>query len=102
MMIMQHVIIYLAPTPVTVRLDTVEMDGTVQVCAREKTTFNIMDDTFFSTDINECEVPGGVVLCDENADCDDTDGSYVCLCRTGYSGSGLNCSGLCETNERNR
>ena len=46
------------------------------------------------TDINECKDPGDSVLCDENAECNDTDGSYECMCRTGYSGDGFNCSGL--------
>ena len=68
-MIIQHAKIHLAATAVTAILDTVETDGTVQVCGGDKTTFYVMDDTCFSTDINECEVPGGDVLCDENADC---------------------------------
>ena len=28
-----------------------------------------------------------------NAECTDTEGSYECECRTGYSGDGFNCSG---------
>ena len=48
---------------------------------------------YYFTDINECEDPGGSILCDENAECNDTDGSYECVCRTGYSGDGFNCSG---------
>ena len=44
-----------------------------------------------SIDINEClnEVP----VCDENADCFNTDGSYECTCRPGYRGSGRVCEG---------
>ena len=92
-MIMQHAIIHLVATYVTATLDIVEMEGTVQVCAR---TFfiTLKHDRYFHTDINECEITGGSVLCDENADCSDTDGSFYCLCKTGYSGDGFNCSGV--------
>ena len=31
--------------------------------------------------------------CDANADCVDTDGSYNCTCRTGFTGNGLFCEG---------
>ncbi|KAF5795423.1 putative protein kinase RLK-Pelle-WAK family [Helianthus annuus] len=36
--------------------------------------------------INECE--RGIHDCDHDAQCDDTDGSYECTCRKGYSGDG--------------
>ena len=91
-MLMPSAITLLVATHVTVRLDTVEMEGTVQVCEQ---THTIMYASYFClcTDINECEDPGGSVLCDENANCNDTDGSYDCVCRVGYSGDGFNCSG---------
>ena len=41
------------------------------------------------TDINECET--GNNLCNSNANCTDTEGSYDCACMTGYSGDGRNC-----------
>lgn len=41
-------------------------------------------------DINEClENPP----CGYNAICTNTDGSYLCDCKTGYEGSGINCTG---------
>ena len=43
------------------------------------------------TDINECSE--GSDTCDENANCTNTDGSYNCSCKTGYTGDGRNCSG---------
>lgn len=45
------------------------------------------------SDINECEAPpGGIPVCDPNAVCQNTEGSYNCTCKTGYSGDGRNCS----------
>ena len=42
------------------------------------------------TDINEClEDP-----CDNNATCNNTDGSFLCTCNTGYSGDGESCTGM--------
>ena len=45
-------------------------------------------------DFNECE--SGTPLCDENAFCVNTDGSFYCNCDIGYTGSGdiRNCSGI--------
>ena len=41
--------------------------------------------------IDECQLYPG--LCNENATCSDTDGSFECTCTDGYSGDGFNCSG---------
>ena len=42
-------------------------------------------------DIDECsDAYGG---CHANADCQNTVGSFVCSCKAGYSGNGLNCHG---------
>ena len=35
-------------------------------------------------------------MCDENADCFNTEGSYECTCRPGYSGPGRVCEGKIE------
>ena len=43
-----------------------------------------------NADINECNE--GTDDCDMNADCNDTDGSFTCTCREGYSGNGTFCS----------
>ena len=49
----------------------------------------------YCIDIDECVEAVEDVLCDENAMCIDTDGSYDCSCKEGYSGDGFMCSGLC-------
>ena len=43
-----------------------------------------------ATDINECYE--GTHNCDPLANCVDTDGSYTCECRIGYTGTGWACS----------
>ena len=40
-------------------------------------------------DIDECAESAP---CSENADCFDTEGSFSCQCRPGFSGDGLNCT----------
>ena len=44
-------------------------------------------------DNNECETDG---ICDENAECMDTPGSYICTCNSGYSGNGDTCRDIDE------
>ena len=41
-------------------------------------------------DIDECK---GNHSCHENANCTNTNGSYVCDCQPGYNGNGQNCTG---------
>ena len=43
-------------------------------------------------DINECN--GAADNCDDNADCTNTDGSYRCSCKPGFSGDGISCEGM--------
>ena len=46
----------------------------------------------FFADINECVT--GEHNCDANrAYCNNTKGSFACLCKPGYTGDGLNCTG---------
>jgi len=43
-------------------------------------------------DINECNA-GGTNNCHPQAICTNTIGSFTCTCKTGYSGSGVSCTG---------
>ena len=44
----------------------------------------------FYTDIDECTE--GSNNCNVYADCIDNPGSFECVCKTGFSGDGFNCS----------
>ncbi len=51
-----------------------------------------MTDNLISTlDIDECEEESD--MCSGDADCHDTIGSYDCICRSGYTGDGIECRG---------
>ena len=43
-------------------------------------------------DIDECS--SDTSSCDQNADCTNSDGSYSCACKRGFSGDGVACTGL--------
>ena len=45
----------------------------------------------FSPDIDECSANSR--MCDLNAKCINTRGSYSCLCDAGFTGDGKNCVG---------
>ena len=47
-----------------------------------------------SSDINECTED--THMCDTLADCIDTEGSYMCVCSSGYIGDGIICTGECK------
>lgn len=44
-------------------------------------------------DIDECAADEFV--CDVNANCSNTDGSYNCICKPRYTGNGTSCTGRC-------
>ena len=48
--------------------------------------------TFYSKDVDECS--SGTFRCDDNANCTNTIGSFLCNCQSGYAGDGLTCEGL--------
>ena len=68
------------------------MIGHSNCCERKRKSVLIihMPDFFFA-DINECET--GKHNCHANAICKNTNGSFVCTCKPGYSGDGVNCTG---------
>ena len=47
---------------------------------------------FCFTDQDECLTERGG--CTERADCINTEGSYYCQCKVGYSGDGTTCEGV--------
>lgn len=46
--------------------------------------------TSLSSDIDECSES---MPCDQNAVCLNAEGSFTCMCMTGYSGNGTYCAG---------
>ena len=46
---------------------------------------------FIIADIDECSE--GSHTCDENANCTNTNGSFKCDCKVGFSGNGKTCEG---------
>ena len=46
----------------------------------------------FQTDIDECSAESSP--CSENADCTNSDGSYRCTCKQGFTGDGTACDGM--------
>ena len=68
------------------------MVGHSNCCKKKKEiSFNHSVLDFFFADINECEA--GKHNCHANASCKNTKGSFVCTCKPGYSGDGVNCTG---------
>ena len=45
-----------------------------------------------TVDVDECQPPKN--RCHQHADCVNTEGSYMCRCKTGYLGDGFSC--VCE------
>ena len=46
----------------------------------------------FDLDIDECSL--GTHNCATNATCIYSDGSYTCVCNSGFHGNGLACAGI--------
>ena len=44
------------------------------------------------TDVDECNSTTNT--CDANAVCENTQGSYTCTCKSGYTGDGGECTGI--------
>jgi len=82
-----------SPAPAT--LATLEMGSCVQVstnCSHLHLLISsILPWLVRLADINECELE--VPPCGSNANCSDTDGSFICTCRTGFEGNGFTCTG---------
>ena len=45
----------------------------------------------YISDIDECSAESSP--CDENAECTNSDGSFSCLCKQGFTGDGKTCQG---------
>ena len=50
--------------------------------------------TLLLIDVDECS--DEIHICDVNAKCTDTNGSYNCSCTDGYIGDGQSCHGTCN------
>ena len=46
--------------------------------------------SLFNVDVDECTLFPNI--CGANADCHNTDGSYICNCKGGYTGDGKTCA----------
>lgn len=46
---------------------------------------------YFLSDVDECSADSKP--CDDNADCSNTEGSYSCRCKLGFTGDGKTCQG---------
>ena len=81
----------LGVTSASVMLDTLGMVSLTALVSPSQyycvTSFNVY--ILFSSDINECAL--GSDDCDENAECTDNIGSFICVCNHGYSGTGTEC-----------
>lgn len=49
----------------------------------------------FDLDIDECVAD--LTECDVNADCRNTEGSFTCACKAGFTGNGTSCKGNYKT-----
>lgn len=88
-----------ALSAVDVNKDSLEMEQLVKVTLMQfflKFRFSKIKSSnyllSFTSDIDECSAESNP--CDENADCTNNDGSYICTCKEGFAGNGATCEGL--------
>ena len=62
---------------------------TLLCCSPNKLPFSTL---LVSSGIDECST--GSYECDINANCTNTDDSYICACKEGYTGDGHSCQGI--------
>ena len=91
-MIMPVALMSLAVMCVNVSKVTKEMEHSVKVCLNLFIYYMHFINSFVLLDIDECQNET-LNNCDDNADCFDSDGSFTCTCREGYSGTGVDCQG---------
>ena len=60
------------------------------ICVYKQFFFSI----FYESDIDECSTDPSP--CDADADCINSEGSYSCTCKQGFTGDGTSCQGTCE------
>ena len=65
--------------------------GHVYLPRKKSSKIRLFFPDFLIADINECGA--GKHNCHANATCKNTKGSFVCTCKPGYSGDGVNCTG---------
>ena len=53
-----------------------------------------------SSDIDECSADSSP--CDENAGCTNSDGSYSCTCKQGFTGEGTVCQGMYDAKTKSK
>ena len=63
--------------------------STLLCCSPNKLPFSTL---LVSSGIDECST--GSYVCDINANCTNTDDSYICACKEGYTGDGHSCQGI--------
>ena len=76
----------MVPLSVAVTQDSAGMDSLAAVSSNFLLSYSYPLITH--VDINECDS----TPCDVNAMCQDTNGSFVCACNSGFSGNGFICS----------
>ena len=74
-------------------------ENTIKLC--KLTVSRFISETFLSisypscADIDECVT--GTHNCNERANCTNTNGSFTCQCKEGYTGDGIECEGMIYT-----